>query len=565
MQVAAALLDVPREDLRRAVLAGGIGALAALLRDLELVLVGVQVGDLARVQDGAHLLQEGLPGDLRVREQEDHVLVGAARLHQHPLHVVVPLVQAVALRHLDLEELEASHVCGQRGRRLAAAASDAHEQGVAKRQLKHADHAADMLDERHEQDQLHADLADGIVVLQALVDLGGELFVVRHLHVARRLGVHEVDEDDGLQLHGLIVRLLEVTVHLALAQVEEPLHVLLGDETVLEDALTLMQPDLAEILDLRQRLARALADALEDLGNIAHVEGIVRLGGRRKHFLQHGGVHLQGGRHSSGRVAGDIAGHRRQELGHHGGEDAVQALLVERVHEDQVEVARVAVSDVILAATRRAHRSQHADVNEVAELPALAIVPAVAEGRQDEHLTQDLDRRLGPILLLERHVEVINEDQHLFARRWAKGALLPLVELAVDDILRLVRGRLCRECERDGAVPIWAEAAQEGSINGCCLGGARRATDKDVVATIDERANQELVAAGVRRRHHNRVVRGVLWDVEALDAVSPWLPLATISSIKVKVVDQALAWRGWKGAPTGQVHLAKVRHEVELL
>mmetsp|Transcript_33265 Transcript_33265/g.88056 ORF Transcript_33265/g.88056 Transcript_33265/m.88056 type:complete len:626 (-) Transcript_33265:810-2687(-) len=151
VQVTAALLHVPREDLRRAVLAGIAGALAALLADFQLVLVGVQVGDLAGVQDGADLLQEGLPGDLGVREQEDHVLVGAARLHQHPLHVVVPLVQAVALGDRDLEELELRHVGGQGRGRLAAAAADAHEQGVAERQLQHADHAADVLDERHEE------------------------------------------------------------------------------------------------------------------------------------------------------------------------------------------------------------------------------------------------------------------------------------------------------------------------------------------------------------------------------------------------------------------------------
>ena len=50
---------VPPEDLRRGVLPRDVGALGALLRDLEPVLVGVEVRHLPRVQDGGHLRNPG--------------------------------------------------------------------------------------------------------------------------------------------------------------------------------------------------------------------------------------------------------------------------------------------------------------------------------------------------------------------------------------------------------------------------------------------------------------------------------------------------------------------------
>jgi len=64
VQVLAALIHVPGEDFRRPVLASSVRSLAATLRDLELVLTGIEIGHLAGVQDGAHLLQEGFFGNL---------------------------------------------------------------------------------------------------------------------------------------------------------------------------------------------------------------------------------------------------------------------------------------------------------------------------------------------------------------------------------------------------------------------------------------------------------------------------------------------------------------------
>mmetsp|Transcript_21643 Transcript_21643/g.60151 ORF Transcript_21643/g.60151 Transcript_21643/m.60151 type:complete len:1518 (+) Transcript_21643:2277-6830(+) len=564
VEVLPTLLDVPREDLGRPRAPRGAGALAALLGDLHFVLVRIQVGHLAGVEDRAHLLQEGFLGDLRVGEQEDHVLVSAARFHQQPLHVVVPLVQSVALGHLDLEELVLGDVGRQGGRGLAPAASHADQQGVAKGQPEDADHPADVLDERGEEHEVHADLADGVVVLQALRDLGRQPLVVHYLHVAGALGVNEVCKYDRLHLHNLVVWPLEVAVHLALAQAEEPHQILLADQAVLKYTLALVRPDLDEVVHLRKRLARALADTLEDLGDVSHVERVVGLRRRRQHLLQDRVVHLQRGGDGGRSRPGDVSGHDGQELVDHGGEDPVEALVVEWRDEDQVEVAGVPVRDVVLASPWWTHGREHVDVDQVAELPALPVVPPVAEGSLDEHLPQDLDRGLRTVRLLEGHVQIVDEDEHLLPGRGAEGALLLLVQLAVDHVLRLVRCGLRRKGEGDRAEEIGRESRQQHALDRRCLGSASWATDQNIERRFDQCTDQELIPNRVRCGNHDGVVWRVLWNVEARDTIRPWLPLPSIRRINEQIVHQPLARRAVSGATTCQLNLLKVLHEIEL-
>ena len=45
-------------------------------------------------------------------------------------------------------------------------------------------------------------------------------------------------------------------------------------------------------------------------------------------------------------------------------------------------------------------------------------------------LPQDLNRGLGPVLLLGGHVEIVDKYDALVAKRWAKDTLAPLPQLA---------------------------------------------------------------------------------------------------------------------------------------
>ncbi len=62
------------------------------------------VGNLARVEQGVNVLEEGLVLDLRVVEQKDNLLVLLPGAPQHLLQVVLPLDQTVLLGDLGLEQ-----------------------------------------------------------------------------------------------------------------------------------------------------------------------------------------------------------------------------------------------------------------------------------------------------------------------------------------------------------------------------------------------------------------------------------------------------------------------------
>jgi len=81
----------------------------------------------------------------------------------------------------------------------------------------------------------------------------------------------------------------------------------------------------------------------------------------------------------------------------------------------------------------------------------LAVVPA-AIGRvriSVDHLPKDFDRRLRTVDLLGWHVQVVHEDKAALAERRPEDTLSALVQLPVNDVLRLLRRGLCAEGKGD--------------------------------------------------------------------------------------------------------------------
>mmetsp|Transcript_23863 Transcript_23863/g.43711 ORF Transcript_23863/g.43711 Transcript_23863/m.43711 type:complete len:220 (-) Transcript_23863:801-1460(-) len=218
----------------------------------------------------------------------------------------MPLVHAIALRHFNLEKFVTCHISRKRCGGFPPATADSYQQRVTQRQLHDSDHAADVLNEGGEEYKVHADLAHAVVILQALSDLFQKLVVVSTLHVTDRLLVYEGSKDDRLQFDHLVVLPLEMPIHQAFQQTSKPHQILFVDKTILEDALTLVHPALHEIVHLGERLPGALADALEDLGDIAHVERIVRLCRSGQQLLQHRVVDVKRGRDAEGRISYNI-------------------------------------------------------------------------------------------------------------------------------------------------------------------------------------------------------------------------------------------------------------------
>ena len=97
-----------------------------------------QVGNFGRVEQRVDVLQERLLFDLRVGDEERRLLVVHARRPEQVLEVFAPLVLAVILGDLRLEDYHAGHEGRQAGERLPPAASDADEQRVTASDAQHA-------------------------------------------------------------------------------------------------------------------------------------------------------------------------------------------------------------------------------------------------------------------------------------------------------------------------------------------------------------------------------------------------------------------------------------------
>ena len=90
-----------------------------------------QVRDFSRVEEGVHILEERLFLDLAIGDKEHCLLVGQASCLEQALNVLAPLILAILLRDLWLEDVHARHECSEARERLATTAADSHQQSIA--------------------------------------------------------------------------------------------------------------------------------------------------------------------------------------------------------------------------------------------------------------------------------------------------------------------------------------------------------------------------------------------------------------------------------------------------
>ena len=197
-----------------------------------------------------------------------------------------------------------------------------------------------------------------------------------------------------------------------------------------------MRPEHRERLLIRDLVRPHHEHALHDLGHVAQVERVVRLGRDRLELIEHREVDLDrrlddwlGQRHDV-RVAVD----RERSLDDLR-EDALHRIARRLRHGDDRVVAYVARRERHLAAARRAACAARGHAHDVLKEELLAVV----ETLEVEELTDELDGRRRAILLEGWHVDVVNEHDEPLARRWAEERLLELVELGLDRLLCLAR------------------------------------------------------------------------------------------------------------------------------
>mmetsp|Transcript_74194 Transcript_74194/g.176947 ORF Transcript_74194/g.176947 Transcript_74194/m.176947 type:complete len:217 (-) Transcript_74194:647-1297(-) len=214
-----------------------------------------------------------------------------------------------------------------------------------------------------------------------------------------------------------------------------------------------------------------------DLRQIAEVERVVALCRGGQHCRRHVLVKLYRGSHHCVRHTGHSPRKSAQEPLHDGLENPLKALLLERSNEDEVEVPLKPASQERPSSTRRAHCTDENQVHQVSELCGLSLIPALSV----HPLAEQLNRWLSTILLLGRHVQIIDEQQALLAKRRSIGALLSLVKLAINDVLRLVRVGLGTERKRDHCVLVFVKPLQQLLLNHHSFAGTRQAGVQDVI------------------------------------------------------------------------------------
>mmetsp|Transcript_33896 Transcript_33896/g.95223 ORF Transcript_33896/g.95223 Transcript_33896/m.95223 type:complete len:995 (+) Transcript_33896:5050-8034(+) len=457
----------------------------------------------------------------------------------------MPVRGPVALRDLDAEGLVVRHEGGQRRQALAPAAAHPHEQRVAQGRLQHPHDPAHVLDGRQEQHQLHLPLRHLVVVHEEVLEHVGQLLVAGHLLVILLPAVREIREDEGLRLHDGAPLQLEVRLHRRLQSLQEPRAVLVVHKAVLEHPLALVRPAPDEVLWALEGLLCAQAQALIHLRQIPQVEGVVGFRGRGQHLGRDRLVDLDRGLHERGPLVADAARELAQEPLHDGRVDSLQAVLLEWHDEDVVEVPLVPRRDVWAPSSGGAHRADERQVHQRAELGSLALVPAA----RVHPLPQQLDRRLRAVRLLGWHVQVVDEDEAAPPERRPVGALPPLVQLPVDDVLSLVGAGLGAESQRDGVEAVWVELREQLLLDDDRLPRASRSGEEHVRVAAHQRLQEERVAHRVGGGHYNRVHLRRLGDLEPDDLFGPQVPPVGLA-VREVVKHRALRWdRHLRGRP----------------
>mmetsp|Transcript_51844 Transcript_51844/g.121547 ORF Transcript_51844/g.121547 Transcript_51844/m.121547 type:complete len:201 (+) Transcript_51844:5001-5603(+) len=185
-------------------------------------------------------------------------------------------------------------------------------------------------------------------------------------------------------------------------------------------------------------LGAETAKTKEDLPDVTQIEEVVGLRWRGQQVVQCLLEYIDGG-----------IDHGWEQLLHTFIEDCEEILgdHIENVfdgHIRQVRVRRRAVvpleslCDESSSTAGRSHGRNHDHINDVELHKLLPVVPTSVI----MPLSDKLDRRLCPVVLLERHVQVIYKQHHLLPCRWSIDSASPLLKLRVDQVLQLVHVRL---------------------------------------------------------------------------------------------------------------------------
>ena len=121
-------------------------------------------------------------------------------------------------------------------------------------------------------------------------------------------------------------------------------------------------------------------------------------------------------------------------------------------------------------------------------------------------LSYDFNWRLGSILLLLGHVEIINEGAETSSDLRSINLSSSLDHLIIDVILGLVSGSLSGETKGKG-LEVLRELSLEKFSNVSRFTSSSRSGNHNVLVAVNEGSHDPLHADGIKGRYHNLIVR----------------------------------------------------------
>eukprot|EP00960_Hanusia_phi_P047137 758242-Hanusia_phi.AAC.8 len=278
-------------------------------------------------------------------------------------------------------------------------------------------------------------------------------------------------------------------------------------------------------------------EALQHLAEVPQVEEVVRFARGGEELLADGGVDVDGRGRDGVAQALDLVLEVHELAGKRQREDPLQLGVCWEGDVEEVGAALQAHSDDGSTAAGVGHDLQELDVLDVLDALLLAVVPEAIV----EPVAEELEGRLRTEGVLGRHVEVVDEQDHLLASGGTKHVLHPLLHAPLDDELEPLGGRL------GGEVDLREEEARElgdALLHNHCLAHPRVAHHQHVLVGSHELVGQEGEADGVDGGDEDLVEGKVVGCLPARgDLVVPGNPLRLLA-IDEPVKDGRLRGKG---------------------
>ena len=296
-----------------------------------------------------------------------------------------------------------------------------------------------------------------------------------------------------------------------------------------------MEPELEELSLVGDGLLMCRTHTLEDLADIAQVEGVVRLVGRGLQAELNTGIYDFGSFNELIQSTLDVLIEALEEAAQNLAKDHRDGLRVEIGVGQEVVMTLEARREGRTTTAGWSHGRNENNILDSLEILLLTftVVPAFMV----KPLADELNRRLREVNFPLGHVQVINEDDELLASGWAEHTLSTLLKLLIETVLRLVGAGLSREGDRDHRVLLRHLLVEHvNDVDGLTdTGGTWR---QDVLTVEDEQLLDVLHSDGIECWHDDLSVLGSGVNGVLTDGLVPPDPLL-VSLLIAVVVDRS--------------------------